>query len=110
MQWMPLAMVTASGLHLSEKRVSVRLLWPFLRTVRTSPSPFTIQLLSEAGIHPSDLARPETRLPHRLLLELLEALVSRTGDEAVGLRAGASVEPGDFDTFEHAARSSSYSV
>ncbi len=100
-------MVTASGFQLREKRVSVRLLWPFLRTARASPSPATIQLLSEAGVHPSDLARPDTRLPHRLLIELLEALVARTGDETVGLRAGASVEPGDFDTFEHAARSCS---
>ena len=33
--------------------------------------------------------------------------MAHTGDDTIGLRAGAGVESGDFDTFEHAARSCS---
>lgn len=100
-------MGTASPVPMRERRVSVRLMWPFMRLIRASPTPFAMRLLGRAGIGSSDLARPDTRLPHRLVIELLEAWVAHTGDETIGLRAGASVEPGDFDTFEYAARSCS---
>jgi AraC-like DNA-binding protein len=98
-------MATASVLQLREKRISVRLMWPFLRIINSSPSPLTTQILEEAGVSPVDLARPETRLPHRLMMSILESWVERTGDQSIGLRAGASVEPGDLDTIEYAARS-----
>ena len=98
-------MATASLLQVREKRLSVRLLWPFLRIINESPSPLTTQLLEQAGITPIDLARPETRLPHRLVMSILEAWVERTGDTSIGLRAGAVVESGDLDAMEHAARS-----
>ncbi|HTB78913.1 MAG TPA: AraC family transcriptional regulator [Polyangiaceae bacterium] len=80
-------------------------MWPFLRIINSSPSPLTTQILGSAGISPVDLARPDTRLPHRLVMSILEAWVEHTGDESIGLRAGASVEPGDFDAMEYAARS-----
>ena len=89
------SMATASVLQLREKRISVRLMWPFLRIINSSPSPLTTQILEEAGVSPVDLARPETRLPHRLMMSILESWVERTGDQSIGLRAGASVEPGD---------------
>src|ERR1700742_3384171 len=74
-----LSMATASLIQVREKRLSVRLLWPFLRVINESPSPVTTQLLEQAGITPVDLARPETRLPHRLVVSILEAWVERTG-------------------------------
>lgn len=98
-------MATASFLHLREKRISVRMMWPFLRIIDSSPSAFTTQILEKAGVSPVDLARPDTRLPHRLVMSILEAWVEHTGDESIGLRAGASVEPGDLDAMEYAARS-----
>ncbi len=98
-------MTTAYTDQVRERRISVRLVWPFLRAMRSSPSPLAVRLLAEAGVSAAALGRPDTRVPHRLLIELLEAWVAHAGDETIGLRAGASVEPGDFDTFEHAARS-----
>lgn len=100
-------MATAFAVQIRERRVSVRILWPFLRIIRASPSPVVTRMLAEAGISQSDLARPDTRLPHRILIELLKGWVAHTGDDTIGLRAGAGVESGDFDTFEHAARSCS---
>jgi len=98
-------MATAPFLQLREKRISVRLMWPFLRIINSSPSPLTTQILQEAGINPADLARPDTRLPHRLVMSILEAWVEHSGDESIGLRAGASAEPGDLEAIEYAARS-----
>ncbi len=98
-------MAIASVFQLREKRISVRLMWPFLRIINSSPSPHTTQILEEAGVTAEDLARPETRLPHRLMMSVLEKWVERTGDQTIGLRAGASVEPGDLEAIEYAARS-----
>ena len=100
-------MATASVLQLREKRISVRLMWPFLRIINSSPSPLTTQILEEAGISAIDLARPDTRVPHRLMMSILEAWVEHSGDRTIGLRAGGSVEPGDLDAIEYAARSCS---
>jgi len=98
-------MATASLVQLREKRISVRLMWPFLRIIKSSPGPLTTQILEEAGISSVDLARPDTRVPHRLMMSILEAWVEHTGDHSIGLRAGASLEPGDLEAIEYAARS-----
>jgi AraC-like DNA-binding protein len=82
-------------------------MWPFLRIINSSPSPLTTQFLEAAGIGPADLARPDTRLPHGLLMSILESWVEHSGDRTIGLRAGASIEPGDLDPIEQAARSCS---
>jgi AraC-like DNA-binding protein len=58
------------------------------------------------GIGPSEFANPDTRLPHRAVMAILQQLVDRTGDPAIGLRAGCGVENGDFDALEYAARCS----
>ena len=82
--------------------------WAVLRVIDESPSAFTTSILEQAGVDPAELARPETRILHRLHDGgVLEAWVARTGDETIGLRAGASVEPGDLDAVEYAARSCS---
>jgi AraC-like DNA-binding protein len=100
-------MATASIIPVREKRISVRLMWPFLRIINESPSLLTTSILEQSGVTAAELARPETRLPHSLIMSILEQWVARTGDETIGLRAGASVEPGDLDTIEYAARSCS---
>jgi len=96
-------MMTATVTHFREKRKAVRLLWPFVRILGQSPA--VEHLLAKEGIGPADLARPDTRLPHRLVMELLDAWMDCTGDATIGLRAGLSVEPGELETMEYAARS-----
>jgi len=96
-------MMTASVTQFREKRKAVRLLWPFVRILGQTPA--VERLLAREGIGPADLARPDTRLPHRLVMELLDSWMACTGDETIGLRAGMSVEPGELETMEYAARS-----
>jgi AraC-like DNA-binding protein len=68
--------------------------------------PERLPSLSRAGITALDYASPDTRIPHRIVIELLNAAVESSGDPALGLRAGELIEPGDFDALEFAARSS----
>jgi AraC-like DNA-binding protein len=96
-------MMTATVTHFREKRKAVRLLWPFVRILGHTPA--AERLLAKEGIGLGDLARPDTRLPHRMVMELLDAWMACTGDSTIGLRAGRSVEPGEFETMEYAARS-----
>src|ERR1017187_10189241 len=96
-------MMTPSVTHFREKRKAARVLWPFVRIL--GQTPVAERLLAKEGIGPGDLARPETRLPHRMVMELLDAWIACTGDDTIGLRAGLSVEPGEFETMEYAARS-----
>jgi AraC-like DNA-binding protein len=98
----PLAMMTVQPAHFREKRKSVRLLWPFVRAL--GQSPVAARLLEEEGLGPSELARPDTRVSHRLFMDLLDAWMECTGDRTIGLRAGFSVEPGELETMEYAAR------
>jgi AraC-like DNA-binding protein len=60
--------------------------------------------MTRLGIGASEFANPETRLPHRAVMALLQQLVDRSGEPSVGLRAGCGVEIGDFDALEYAAR------
>jgi AraC-like DNA-binding protein len=77
-------------------------LWPFIRIAR--PDPELIEAIAALGVSVSDFANPETRVPHRAVMALLQRLVDHTGEASVGLRAGANVEMGDFDALEYAAR------
>lgn len=61
--------------------------------------------MRQEGIEPSVLAHPDTRLPHRRVMELLEAWVATSNDPAIGLRAGLAVEAGELEAMEYAARS-----
>ena len=65
------------------------------------------EALTKLGIGPREFTDPETRIPHRAAMALLQAQVERTGDKGLGLRAGSSFEHGDFDVLESAARSCS---
>ncbi len=67
--------------------------------------PRDLPTLSAAGVGPAEYANPDTRIPHRLATELLTLAVAKSGDPALGLRAGERNEPGDFDALEFAGRS-----
>jgi AraC-like DNA-binding protein len=93
--------------HAQEARISARLMWPFFRTIGSSPSPTTARILARAGIDPDALGRPETRIPHRIAMETLIAWVAESGDEEVGFRAGICAESSDFEALERLARTCS---
>jgi AraC-like DNA-binding protein len=67
--------------------------------------PQHLPTLSDAGVGPAEYANPDTRIPHRLVMELLNRAVEKSGDPAIGLRVGERTEPGDFDALEFAVRS-----
>jgi AraC-like DNA-binding protein len=78
-------------------------LWPFLRLPGMILA--ANALLARDGIGRYELARPETRLRRRLVMDLFDAWTASSGDAALGLQAGFRVERGDFETMEYAARS-----
>ncbi len=86
-----------------ERSLSVRLLRPFARV--TSGDAALVLALQRRGVGTAELGDPESRLPHRTVMTLLQDLVSGKNDASIGLRAGCGVEPGDFDALEYAARS-----
>ncbi len=63
------------------------------------------ELLSQAGVGRQERAFAELRVPHALVVELLELAIEVTGDRALALHAGACVEIGDFGVFEYLLRS-----
>jgi AraC-like DNA-binding protein len=52
-------------------------------------------LLKQVGLRRTDLANPEYRLPHVLVLRLIERAASLVGDASYGLRLGASRDTRD---------------
>jgi AraC-like DNA-binding protein len=85
-----------------DPEISVRLLWPFVRTVGIDlPS---VEFFQKAGFSVAHFMGPEARLPYRLVAESLASYVERTGDASVGLRAGSEVEVTDLEPLELAAR------
>jgi AraC-like DNA-binding protein len=91
------------GPPLRENLVSIRLVWPFARL--TGAGPRALSLLQSIGIEPADFANPDTRIPHRTAIELLEAGIGNRQDPTIGLQAGSLAEPCDLDVLEYAARS-----
>jgi len=87
-----------------ERQLSVRLVWPFVRVAGIDPA--SVEAYARAGYDPAAFANPDGRVPHRLVMETLTEYVARTGDTAVGLRAGEAVDPADIEPLERAARSS----
>jgi AraC-like DNA-binding protein len=86
-----------------ENLVSIRLVWPFARLEGAGPR--ALGLLNRVGIEPADFANPDTRIPHRTAIELLEAGLENRQDPTIGLQAGSLAEPCDLDVLEYAARS-----
>jgi AraC-like DNA-binding protein len=96
------AMVAAAIQGLRERRQSARLLWPFLRLL--GPTATAVGVLEREGVGAAELVRPDTRLRHRAVMDLFDLWVERSGNPALGLRAGLSIEAGDLETMEYAAR------
>ena len=94
---------TVTGTHLVERRKAARVLWPFMRILGQAPS--AVSAMRHEGFAPGELARPDSRLPHRRVMELIETWVAVTNDPSIGLRAGLGAEPGELETMEYAARS-----
>jgi AraC-like DNA-binding protein len=91
------------GPSLKENLVSIRLVWPFARL--TGGGSRALSLLNRIGIEPADFANPDTRIPHRTAIELLETGMAQREDPTIGLQAGSLAEPCDLDVLEYAARS-----
>lgn len=87
--------------------VSIRLVWPYARIAVASGVAAELfeGVRKKIGLETGDFGNPDTRIPHALLMATLEETVRLTHDPTIGLRAGASAEPGDFDVVEYAARS-----
>jgi AraC-like DNA-binding protein len=82
--------------------VSIRLLWPFARLL--SQEPRALPILARLGVGFAEFGNPDTRLPHRMVMQALQESVDQLGDPTLGLRAGLQLDAGDFDVLEHAAR------
>jgi AraC-like DNA-binding protein len=63
------------------------------------------RVLAEAGIDPSSLVDPRTRIPVSVSNRLLELQLAALGDPAFGLRTGTRCAPGAFGMVEQLARS-----
>jgi AraC-like DNA-binding protein len=80
-------------------KFSVRLLWPFARLLGGDP-----ELLSVLGLSVEEFVDPETRVSHRAVMHALAAVIERTSDPAIGLRAGLALDAADLGFIEQAAR------
>lgn len=94
----------ASATSGADARLSVRFIWIFARVSRHSAE--AERILAREKIGPAEYFNPETRVPHRVMMDLLRPSIEG-GDPEIGLRAGASLQPGDFAILEYAARSCS---
>lgn len=86
-----------------EARVSIRLMWPFVRLAGSDAD--EMKILDREGIGLAEFANPDTRLRHAVVMELLVSVVRRTGDPTIGLRAAEHTESGELDVLEYASRS-----
>lgn len=86
-----------------ETCLSIRLVWPFARLLANHPQ--MLEIVAKTGIGIEDFPNPDTRVPHRIVIAMLEQAVERLQDPLIGLKAGELVDPADFDVLEHAARS-----
>jgi AraC-like DNA-binding protein len=85
-----------------ERRLSIRLTWPFVRVAGGDRA--DMDVLAREGIGLAEFADPDTRLRHAAAMELLGRALNRTADPALGLRAAENLEPGDLDVLEHVMR------
>ncbi len=83
-------------------KVSVRLLWPFLRIAGGDPR--ARDVLNGAELGPRTLGDAEARLLHQASLDLLRRAIETLPDPALGLRAGYELDGADLGAVERAAR------
>jgi AraC-like DNA-binding protein len=86
-----------------EPTISVRVIVPFIEVAPRDPN--QLNRLGKRGICAADLANPELRVPCRVAHDLLTRTVKRSGDQALGVKAGEMFEPGLLDVATLAARS-----
>jgi AraC-like DNA-binding protein len=84
--------------------LSIRLLWPFTRVLGSDPR--GRELLARTGL-PSMFSDPDARVSHFAAMQMLETLAEEVAEPGFGLRAGAQMDPADFDVVEHVARAMS---
>jgi AraC-like DNA-binding protein len=63
-------------------------------------------VLARAGIALDELQDPERRLPREIILDLWQAALDVTGDEAFGLHVAEQMRPGILDVLDYLVRSS----
>lgn len=78
-------------------------MWPWARLF--SADPVVLARSAAIGIGPEQFGNPDTRVPHHLMMRLLEESIVAMRDPTLGLRAGANFDSADGDVLEHAARS-----
>jgi len=88
---------------LHEPTISIRMLWPFARII--GEHVMAPEILSRIGIGIEQFGDPDTRLPHRVVMQSLEKSMKVLREPTLGLRAGQVLEQGELDTLEYAARS-----
>jgi AraC-like DNA-binding protein len=88
--------------------VSITAMTPFLRLLEEH-GPETVQRAVASGeqvfkrwsIDPESLTQPSLRMPHDLTVELLTSFADIIGDPSAPLRAGAKLQPGDYELLEY---------
>jgi AraC-like DNA-binding protein len=93
--------MSSTSRSLAEPELSARLIRPFVRLLRDRGAP-----IESLSLHGASLEDPDTRVPHRVAITLLQLAELGAGDRALGLHAAERIEPGDFDVLEYAAGSS----
>jgi AraC-like DNA-binding protein len=83
--------------------MSIRMTWPFTRILNDYH--VELEVLREAGIEKAVLADSAARIRQDLVWKLLRVSVEKTGNPALGLRAGQWIEVGDWGVIAHAAAS-----
>lgn len=88
--------------------VSLTALTPFLRLLEEAGTEVAIEALERGeqaferwGVAGSDLDEVTLRLPHGLVVELLQDFSEILGDPAAPLRAGTKLKPGDYELLEY---------
>ncbi len=93
--------------HKSEIRTSIWVVRPYIRVIQTLPeaadilSAFT-ELLGREGMAPATCLDPQASIPSRLVKELIELAIDRSGDSAIGLRAAECFGATDLELVERA--------
>ena len=89
---------------MNDLTISVRVAWPFWRLLPDLDS--ELGLLRTANVDVHNLVDPNLRLKRSLAGTLLDVSIRKMNDPLLGLRAGATVEPGDLGPLSLAARTS----
>jgi AraC-like DNA-binding protein len=86
-----------------DPRVRARAVWPFF-WAGIAYDQFAV-IAARGNFDLALCVRPDALVPHHEAIAALTAYVAATGDRTVGLRAGQSLRPGDWDIVECVARS-----